>query len=73
MENVRGAQFMYKINGRSGQFVYIRVRGSSDEWGGIYQEVHDCKNWEFKPENLPWRPIVPGSVDDEIAKDVCNR
>lgn len=77
MESVKGIKHMYKVTGRSGQLVYMMRQSTensySNEWGPIYQWTYDCKNWERRIENDPWGPIVPGSVGDGIARDVCTR
>lgn len=68
---------MYKVTGRSGQFVYTREQmtksASNSEWDSEFKFTYDCKNWEYSIENRPPTLIVPRSVADGIAKDVCNR
>ena len=77
LEGDSGRKKMYKVTGRSGQFVYTKEQYTSKpystEWGPVYQLTYDCKNWEISGENEPWYPIVPGTVGDETAKDVCKR
>lgn len=70
--SVSGTRVMYKYLGRSGNFVYIL--SNYDEGRGFVGEVetvYDCKNWKVRNSQVPWSVIVPDSIVDGIANQLC--
>ena len=71
-----GGRTMYKYMGKSGALRYTIKRHSacgSCDFKDPIAMVYNCQTWESSAVGGAFRALVPESIGDGIARDVCNR
>jgi hypothetical protein len=72
---VNGDRIMYVYTGRSGNYAYTTEIGINPNLTRTpsFDRAYDCAKWMHRFKGTLWYDIIPGSMLDFIANDVCRR
>lgn len=63
-------RMMYRYVDRTGDYLRVAQAVPSPRMI-LFMHTYDCRRWLVSIENEPFEVIVPGSINDGIARQLC--